>query len=80
MCVVFVSFFSLMLSIRFYICIDRVHFALFNCSQIELATGRHPYSEFKTVFLQMQEVIEGESPQLPAGQFSKDFHDFINCW
>jgi len=48
--------------------------------QIELATGKHPYSEFKTVFLQMQEVIEGKSPQLPASQYSEDFQDFVNCW
>jgi len=55
-------------------------YALSDCYQIELATGKHPYSEWKTVFLQMQEVIEGDPPQLPADQFSKEFHDFVNCW
>jgi len=60
--------------------IFHVDFVLFDCYQVELATGKHPYSEFKTVFRQMQAVIEGESPQLPADQFSEDFHDFINCW
>jgi mitogen-activated protein kinase kinase 3 len=47
-------------------------------TMIEIATGKHPYSKWKTVFDQMKEVVDGESPTLPEGQFSSDFENFIN--
>lgn len=47
-------------------------------SLIELATGSYPYSEWKTVFQHLQQVVYGPSPALPPGRFSKLFEDFVN--
>lgn len=76
----YMQVFALLLNSAFSIFICHVDIMLLNCNQIELATGQHPYSQWKTVFEQMKEVIEGKSPQLPVDQFSEDFHDFVNCW
>ena len=58
----------------------NVDCTLLNCYQIELATGKHPYSELTKVFDQMKAVIEDEPPRLPADKFSEDFRDFVSCW
>lgn len=46
-------------------------------SMIELATGKFPYDRWKNPFQQLKQVVEDPSPQLPAGQFSEEFDDFV---
>jgi len=47
---------------------------------MELATGIFPYDAWKTPFDQIQQVVSGDPPRLPAGQFSPEFEDFIAQW
>eukprot|EP00118_Oscarella_pearsei_P025704 m.308619 g.308619 ORF g.308619 m.308619 type:complete len:375 (+) comp44385_c0_seq1:84-1208(+) len=48
-------------------------------SLIELATGKFPYPEWKTVFDQLSQVVHGDPPQLPNsdGHFSPSFEAFV---
>lgn len=46
-------------------------------SMIELATGKFPYDRWKNPFQQLKQVVEDPSPQLPAGEFSDEFDDFV---
>lgn len=48
--------------------------------QIELATGKFPYDRWKNPFQQLKQVVEDPSPQLPAGEFSEEFDDFVKQW
>ncbi|GAB1609856.1 dual specificity mitogen-activated protein kinase kinase 6-like [Argonauta hians] len=45
-------------------------------TMIELATGRFPYG-CGNPFQQLREVVMGNPPTLPPGQFTKEFEDFI---
>ncbi|PVD34826.1 hypothetical protein C0Q70_06105 [Pomacea canaliculata] len=46
---------------------------------MELATGRFPYPKWKSVFDQLQQVVQGCAPRLPHDKtFSDEFVNFIN--
>lgn len=47
-------------------------------TMIELATGKFPYSTWKTPFEQLREVVQDAPPRLPSGKFSVDFEDMIS--
>lgn len=50
-------------------------------SQMELATGKFPYPKWKSVFDQLQQVVQGSAPRLPNDKtFSDEFVNFINKW
>ncbi|XP_062508856.1 dual specificity mitogen-activated protein kinase kinase 4-like [Corticium candelabrum] len=48
-------------------------------SLIEMATGKFPYPEWKNVFDQLSQVVNGPAPTLPmtTDRFSQDFENFI---
>ena len=50
--------------------------------QSEMALGRFPYPEWKTVFDQLKSVVEGDPPKLPDDdpRFSDSFKDLIHKW
>jgi len=48
--------------------------------QLEVATGKFPYRQWKNLFDQIKQVVEGPPPQLPSGLFSQQFEDFIRLW
>jgi len=47
---------------------------------MEVAIGKFPYKEWRNVFAQIKQVVEGAAPQLPTGKFSEEFEDFISSW
>jgi len=47
-------------------------------SLVELATGKFPYSPWKTPFEQVKQVVVGDPPRLPPGRFSPEFEDFVS--
>ena len=54
---------------------------LFICYlQIELATGKFPYSSWGTPFEQLKQVVKDDPPRLPAGKFTPEFDHFIEQW
>lgn len=52
----------------------------FGISMIELATGKFPYSTWKTPFEQLKQVVNEAPPKLPEGEFSEEFDNFIIQW
>ena len=50
----------------------------FGISMIEIATGKFPYKLWATPFEQLKQVVMDPPPKLTAGEFSVDFHDFID--
>jgi hypothetical protein len=48
--------------------------------QIELATGKFPYTSWKTPFEQLKQVVHDDPPRLPPGTFSRDFEKFMESW
>jgi serine/threonine protein kinase len=47
----------------------------------EIATGKFPYPKWNSVFEQLQQVVNGEPPQLrDDGRFSIQFINFVNTW
>lgn len=42
-------------------------------SLIEMATGKFPYSTWRSPFEQLKQVVMEDSPSLPSGQFSETF-------
>ena len=49
--------------------------------QIELATGKFPYTQWKTPFEQLKQVVHEPSPTLPDdGPYSDEFRDFVVQW
>jgi len=45
---------------------------------VEIATGTHPYSKWKTPFEQLKEVVHKPPPTVDSSfGYSEDFHDFI---
>ena len=46
----------------------------------ELATGKFPYPQWKTIFHQLNLVVDSDAPRLEAERLSKDFKDFVNTW
>lgn len=48
--------------------------------QLEVATGKFPYREWKNLFEQIKQVVEEAPPQLPTGKFSEEFEHFIGLW
>lgn len=46
-------------------------------SLLELSTGNFPYPIWGTPFEQLKQVVTGEAPRLPAGEFSPEYEDFI---
>jgi len=49
--------------------------------QIELATGKFPYTQWKTPFEQLKQVVHEPSPTLPDdGLYSDEFRDFVVQW
>lgn len=45
---------------------------------IEIATGSHPYSGWKTPFEQLKQVVHEAAPRLPSGiDYSEIFQDFV---
>jgi len=54
---------------------------VFSSLQIELATGKFPYTQWKTPFEQLKQVVHEPSPTLPdGGPYSDEFRDFIVQW
>ncbi|XP_046642374.1 dual specificity mitogen-activated protein kinase kinase 6-like [Daphnia pulicaria] len=47
-------------------------------SLVELATGKFPYSPWRTPFDQVKQVVVGDPPRLPSGRFSPQFEDFVS--
>ncbi|KZR97373.1 Licorne [Daphnia magna] len=50
-------------------------------SLMELATGKFPYSPWRTPFDQafcVKQVVVGDPPRLPSGRFSPEFEDFVS--
>lgn len=47
-------------------------------TMIELAILKFPYDSWGTPFQQLKQVVDEESPQLPADRFSPEFVDFIS--
>jgi serine/threonine protein kinase len=47
-------------------------------SFIEMATGKFPYSTWKTPFEQLKQVVTEDSPKLPPNVFSDKFENFVN--
>lgn len=47
-------------------------------SLVELATGKFPYSPWRTPFDQVKQVVVGDPPRLPSGRFSAQFEDFVS--
>lgn len=47
-------------------------------SFIEMATGKFPYSTWKTPFEQLKQVVTEDSPKLPPNVFSDKFEHFVN--
>ena len=50
------------------------------CIQMEIAIGRFPYDKCESAFRQVQVVVHGDPPRLPADKFSSEFCDFIAIW
>ncbi|XP_055383105.1 dual specificity mitogen-activated protein kinase kinase 6 [Condylostylus longicornis] len=48
-------------------------------SMIEMATGRFPFSKWKSVFDQLKQVVVDDPPRLEPGQFSVEFEKFIEA-
>lgn len=46
-------------------------------TMIELATGKFPYTQWKTPFEQLKQVVHEPSPTLPDGPYSDEFRDFV---
>ncbi|KRY40888.1 Dual specificity mitogen-activated protein kinase kinase 3 [Trichinella spiralis] len=47
-------------------------------TMIEVATGNHPYSKWKTPFEQLKQVVMDSPPKLPNRNFSEEFESFKN--
>ena len=46
----------------------------------EIAVGEFPYSKWQTIFDQLNEVVNGPAPKLPANkEFSQDFRDLVSA-
>lgn len=56
----------------------ELRFGLFD--QMELATGKFPYEEWKTPFDQIKQVVQGDPPRLSTESFPTEFCDFIEKW
>ena len=66
--------------LRFIIYVPFMHFLVW---QIELATGKFPYTKWKTPFEQLKQVVHEPSPTLPKDgpyMFSEEFRDFVTQW
>lgn len=49
--------------------------------EIEIATGSHPYSKWKTPFEQLKQVVHEPPPRLASGLgYSEVFQDFVALW
>jgi hypothetical protein len=46
----------------------------------ELSTGRFPYPQWKTIFHQLNLVVESEAPRLESPRLSAEFRNFVNTW
>ncbi|KRZ63389.1 Dual specificity mitogen-activated protein kinase kinase 6 [Trichinella nativa] len=46
-------------------------------TMIEVATGNHPYSKWKTPFEQLKQVVMDSPPKLPNRNFSEEFESFV---
>ncbi|XP_064595662.1 dual specificity mitogen-activated protein kinase kinase 6-like isoform X2 [Liolophura sinensis] len=46
-------------------------------TMVEMATGKFPYSSWKTPFEQLKQVVNEAPPRLPPDTFSTEFEDFI---
>lgn len=46
----------------------------------ELATGKFPYPQWKTIFHQLNLVVDSDAPRLEVERLSRDFRDFVNTW
>lgn len=48
---------------------------------MEIASGTHPYSKWKTPFEQLKQVVHEPAPRLsPSLGFSDSFQDFVAQW
>ena len=53
----------------------------FGITMMELATGKFPYENWKTIFQQIKQVVDHDAPKLPQDdRFSPEFHDLISVW
>ena len=48
--------------------------------QIEISTGKFPYSQWETPFEQLRQVVQDPPPKLPDDGFSPLFVEFVNNW
>ncbi len=46
----------------------------------ELSTGKFPYPQWKTIFHQLNLVVDSDAPRLESDRLSHDFKDFVNTW
>lgn len=47
---------------------------------MELAQGSFPYSKWNTIFDQLNAVVSGPPPVLPADTFSEPLQQFTAAW
>jgi len=50
----------------------------FGISMIEISTGKYPYNTWATPFHQLEQVVRGDPPSLPQGQFSPTYCEFLD--
>lgn len=48
--------------------------------QIEVSTGKFPYSQWDTPFEQLRQVVQDDPPKLPNDKFSAEFVYFVDSW
>jgi mitogen-activated protein kinase kinase 4 len=46
----------------------------------ELATGKFPYPQWKSIFHQLDLVVGSDAPRLDSERLSHEFRDFVNTW
>lgn len=48
--------------------------------QYELATGYFPFRPWKSVFDQLQQIVDGPPLELTLDRLSSDCKDFVHAW
>ena len=49
-------------------------------SLYELSTGKFPYPQWKTIFHQLNLVVDSDAPRLESERLTKYFREFVNTW
>ena len=56
------------------------YYMLTDYLQIEISTGKFPYSQWQTPFEQLRQVVQDDPPKLPNDKFSHEFVHFVDSW